>query len=255
MQVLATYNIKGGVGKTTSAVNLAYAAAREGQRVLVWDLDAQGAASFYFRVKPKIKGGLKKLLNFKHKLSDVIKETNYPNIDLIPADIKNRNLDVLLADKDQPDQRLTELLESVVKDYDVILLDCPPSLSMTSENVFRAAHGLLIPLIPTYLSVRAYQQLREFHEERGNQRLILMPFFSMVDIRRRLHCELVDGFYREHPEVLKIFIAYASVVEQMGRYRAPVQTFAASSPAAKAFVLLWHEIKKRLDKAARTPPE
>ena len=251
MRVLATYNIKGGVGKTTTAVNIAYAASREGQRVLVWDLDAQGAASFYFRVKPKIKGGFKKLLKHKRKLTDVIKETNYPNIDLVPADFKNRNLDVLLADSEAPEQRLAELLGTVADDYDIVLLDCPPSLSMTSENVFQAAHGLLIPLIPTYLSVRAYQQLRDFHENRLQLRLLLLPFFSMVDIRRQLHCELVDGFYKEHPEVLKTFIAYSSIVEQMGRYRAPVQSFAASAPAAKAFVLLWHEIKKRLDKASR----
>ena len=254
MRVLATYNIKGGVGKTTSAVNLAYAAAREGHRVLVWDLDAQGASSFYFRVKPKIKGGFKKLLNYKHKLSDAIKETNYPNIDLVPADFKNRNLDVMLAGKEHGDERLSELLDTVATEYDFVMLDCPPSLSMTSENVFTAVHGLLVPLIPTYLSIRAYQQLQVFQQDRrDNYQLLLMPFFSMVDKRRRLHCELVDGFYQDHPEVLKIFIAYSSIVEQMGRYQAPVQAFAASTPVAKAFFLLWHEIKKRLDKSARNP--
>jgi len=253
MWVLATYNIKGGVGKTTSAVNLAYAAAREGQRVLVWDLDAQGAASFYFRIKPKFKGGFKKLLNYKRKLTDAIKETNYPNIDLVPADFKNRNLDVMLADSKHSHQRLSELLETVVHEYDFVILDCPPSLSLTTENVLQAADGLLIPLIPTYLSIRAYQQLQVFQQDRNNDQLLLMPFFSMVDIRRRLHRDLVEGFYREHPEVMKIFITYSSVVEQMGQYRAPVQTYAASAPSAKAFFLLWHEIKKRLDKTAGKP--
>ena len=251
MWVLATYNIKGGVGKTTSAVNLAYAAAREGQRVLVWDLDAQGAASFYFRIKPKIKGGFKKLLNFKRKLADAIKETNYPNIDLVPADFKNRNLDVMLADSKHSQQRLSDMLRTVASEYDFVILDCPPSLSMTTENVFLAADGLLIPLIPTYLSIRAYKQLQVFQKDRNNHQLLLMPFFSMVDKRRRLHCDLVEGFYQQHPEVMKIFISYSSVVEQMGRYRAPVQAFAASTPAAKAFFLLWHEIKKRLDKSAK----
>jgi cellulose biosynthesis protein BcsQ len=254
MRVLATYNIKGGVGKTTSAVNLAYAAAKEGQRVLVWDLDAQGAASFYFRVKPKIKGGFKKLLNQKRQLIDAIKETNYPSIDLVPADFKNRNLDVMLADSKHAERRLTELLATVDQEYDLVFLDCPPSLSLTSENVFAAADALLIPLIPTYLSIRAYKQLRDYRNDSDGGKLMLMPFFSMVDIRRKLHCELVDGFHLDHPEVMRIFIAYSSVVEQMGRYRAPVHVFAGSSPVAKSFFLLWHEIRKRLEKLAPAAP-
>ncbi|MBF8269012.1 MAG: cobyrinic acid a,c-diamide synthase, partial [Gammaproteobacteria bacterium] len=121
------------------------------------------------------------------------------------------------------------------------------------ENVFLAADSLLVPLIPTYLSIRAYKQLQAYQQDQNDYRPLLMPFFSMVDKRRRLHCDLVEGFYQEHPEVMKIFISYSSIVEQMGHYRAPVQAFAASAPAAKAFFLLWHEIKKRLDKSAKNP--
>lgn len=246
MWVMATYNIKGGVGKTTTAVNLAYAASREGQRVLVWDLDAQGAASFYFRVKPKIKGGLKKLIRRKGWLEKSIKETNYENIDIIPADFSNRNMDVLLADSKHTKQKLNELLSSVADEYDLVLLDCPPSLSMTSENVFLAADILLVPIIPTYLSVRAYQQLKAYQKEEKIFGLQLLPFFSMVDKRRRLHREVVEEFYRDNPEVLKIFISYSSHVEQMGKYLAPLQTYAASTFVSKSFQLLWHEIRTRL---------
>ena len=251
---MATYNIKGGVGKTTAAVNLAYAAAREGQRMLVWDLDAQGAASYYFRIKPKIKGGFKKLLSHKRKLEDAIKETNYPNIDLVPADFSNRNLDVLLADSKHSKHRLSELLSPVEDEYDYIILDCPPSLSMTSENVFLVADALLIPLIPTYLSIRAYSQLKLFQGEYSEYRLLLAPFFSMVDKRRRLHRDLVEGFYRDNPEVMKIFIVYSSLVEQMGRYQAPVQTFASGSHVAKSYFLLWHEIQKSVNKSGHKLP-
>lgn len=250
MWVMATYNIKGGVGKTTSAVNLAYTAAREGDRVLVWDLDAQGAASFYFRVKPRIKGGFKKLLRHKRRLEDSIKETNYPNIDLVPADFSNRNMDVLLSDSKHARHRLTELLSPLVDDYDYIFLDCPPSLSLTSENVFLTADILLIPLIPTYLSVRAYKQLKSFQKDKGKYRVTLMPFFSMVDKRRQLHRELVEEFSRHNPELLKTFISYSSRVEQMGKYHAPIQTYDGSSHVSKSFLLLWHEIKKRLGRPA-----
>ena len=247
MQVLATYNIKGGVGKTTSAVNLAYTAAKEGHRVLVWDLDSQGAASFYFRIKPKLKGGIKKLIKFKHKLKDVIRETNYSNIDLVPADFSNRNMDLLLKDAKNSDLRLAHLISGVKHDYDYIFLDCPPSLSMTSENVFNAADFLLVPLIPTYLSVRAYKQLNKFRKDRNDYGIVLLPFFSMVDIRRRLHRDVVDEFYRENPEVLKTFIAYSSLVEQMGRYMAPLQTYALGTNVSKSFSLLWHEIFRRIN--------
>ena len=96
MRIYATYNIKGGVGKTTTAVNLAYLAAEAGLRTVLWDLDPQGAASFMFRVKPKVKGGGRALISGKRPLDDAIKGTDFDNLDLIPADFTYRNMDLLL---------------------------------------------------------------------------------------------------------------------------------------------------------------
>src|ERR1700739_2707145 len=96
MQIYATYNIKGGVGKTTTAVNLAYLAAESGLRPVLWDLDPQGAASFMFRVKPKVKGGGRALISGQRTLDDAIKGTDFDNLDLIPADFTYRNMDLLL---------------------------------------------------------------------------------------------------------------------------------------------------------------
>jgi cellulose biosynthesis protein BcsQ len=90
MRIYATYNIKGGVGKTTTAVNLAYLAAESGLRTVLWDLDPQGAASFMFRVKPKVKGGGRALISGKRPLDDAIKGTDFDNLDLIPADFTYR---------------------------------------------------------------------------------------------------------------------------------------------------------------------
>ncbi|MGZ4960500.1 MAG: ParA family protein, partial [Methylomonas sp.] len=90
MNVLAVYSIKGGVGKTASAVNLAYTAARNGYRTLVWDLDPQGASSYYFRIKPKIKGGSKDLITGKRELEGLIKGTDFENLHLLPADFSFR---------------------------------------------------------------------------------------------------------------------------------------------------------------------
>ena len=97
MRIYATYNIKGGVGKTTTAVNLAHLAAAEtGLRTVLWDLDPQGAASFMFRVKPRVKGGGKALISGTRTLDDAVKGTDFDNLDLIPADFTYRNMDLLL---------------------------------------------------------------------------------------------------------------------------------------------------------------
>lgn len=99
MKIVALYSIKGGVGKTSSAVNLAYISACKGYRTLVWDLDPQGASSFYFRVKPKVKGGSKDLIAGKRELEGLIKGTDFKNLDLLPADFSFRNLDLVLDAK------------------------------------------------------------------------------------------------------------------------------------------------------------
>lgn len=246
MWILATYNLKGGVGKTTASVNLSYAAARYSHQVLVWDLDPQGAATYYFRIKPGIKGGARKILCKKNSLDDSIKATNYSRLELVPADFSNRNLDLSLSEMKHSRQRLERALLPVSGDYDYIFLDCAPSISTTSENIFTVAQVLLIPLIPTYLSIRAYLQLKSYLAKHNEYEVMLMPFFSMVDKRKQLHREIFQNFYKEHPEVLRISIPYSSEVEQMGHYCAPVQTFAANSIAAKSFDLLWYEIQRRL---------
>lgn len=250
-RVLASYNFKGGVGKTAAAVNLAYTGSRRSRRVLVWDLDPQAAATFYFRVKPKIKGGGKKLVSGKRELADFIKATNYEYLDLMPADFSYRNLDLYLHKRNKTTERLAELLAPVLPEYDFVILDCPPGISLISENIFRAANALIIPLIPTYLSTRVYEKLKAYFEKRKSEFSVeLMPFLSMVDRRKRLHRDVTEEFSRRNPEVLHSSIAYASGVEQMGRHRAPVGAFAGASEEAQAFDSLWREITSRLDGTA-----
>lgn len=246
MKVVASYNIKGGVGKTATAVNLSYAAARSGARVLVVDLDPQGAATFYFRVKPKVKGGGKGLVSGKRDLDDLIKATDHDRLDLVPADFSFRNLDLLLDAEKKSKKRLAKLLKPLSGDYDIVVLDCPPSVSLVSEAVFHAADALVVPLIPTTLSLRTYDQLLAFRDEEKLSGLKLLPFFSMVDRRKTLHREVVDRFPTDHPEALTVHIPYASVIERMGTERAPIGEFAAGTAAAGAYETLWAEIAGRL---------
>jgi len=214
-----------------------------GLRFLLWDLDPQGASSYYFRIKARVKGGSAALLKKKSRLQAAIKGTDYERLDLIPADFSYRNLDLALDDQDKPRRWLGKLLHRLEDDYDFILLDCPPSISMLSENVLQAADALLVPLIPTHLSLRAYRQLRRFSEKMASAETRLLPFFSMVDRRRKLHREVVTEFASQHDNLLRTYIPYASIVEQMGQRRAPVTHFAPHSEPARAFMQLWNEVQ------------
>jgi cellulose biosynthesis protein BcsQ len=247
--VVACYNLKGGVGKTTAVVNLSYAAARSGRRVLLWDLDPQAAATYLFRVRPKVPGGGKALLAGRRELAECIKATNYPGLDLMPADFSYRKLERRMAARDRRSGRLAELVMPVRHEYDHVFLDCAPAISLVSENVFRAADVLLVPLIPTYLSVRVYERLKTWFLKHPEYDVRLLPFFSMADRRRRLHRETMVLAAREHPELLATCIWYSSVVERMGRQRAPLQECAPGHEISAAFNALWREVEERIEPA------
>ena len=250
MTIFGTYNIKGGVGKTTATVNLAWLSARDGFRTLVWDLDAQGAASFYFRVKPKVKGGSKALLKRKHVFAEQIKGTDFENLDLLPADFTYRYMDLILDDSKHSTERLSRVLAPITPDYDHIFLDCPPSISLLSENVFNASDVLLVPIIPTTLSLRTLHQLGEFLQRKEIQRPKVMPFFSLVDRRRKLHRDIMEQLPLKVGGMLSTPIPNASEVERMGIHRAPLGSFGNRWPAL-AYELLWGEIKGRLGYAKK----
>jgi chromosome partitioning protein len=243
--VLATYNIKGGVGKTSAAVNLAYLAAREGARTLLWDLDPQGASTYLFRVRPKVKGGGRKLVRGRSDVEALIKGTDFERLDLLPADFSYRHMDLALDGAKRPTRRLARVLAPLSEQYDYVFLDCPPSISLVSESVFEAADALLVPLIPATLSSRTFAQLREVTAADGGGPRV-MAFFSMVDGRKRLHREVMDSLAADHAEVLHSAIPSASDVERMGVHRTVVDGYAPKGRAALAYRALWREVRERL---------
>ena len=247
MKIVATYSIKGGVGKTSAAVNLGTLAARDGVRTMIWDLDPQGAASFLLRIEPKVKGGGRRLIRGKGDPLDAMKGTDIAGLDLLPADFSYRHLDIELDKRKKPLQRLRGVLGRLEDDYDLAILDCAPSISLVSESVFNAADLLLVPIIPSALSVRTFEQLQEFLARAWDSPPAVLGFLSMVDRRRKLHRELTESLPASLPAVCATAIPSASVVELMGVRRAPVVATLPSSPAAKAYVALWEQLRVALD--------
>ncbi len=246
MRVIGVYNIKGGVGKTSTAVNLAHLAAESGLRVLIWDLDPQAATTYYFRVQAKVRGGSKKMVRGKSELGDLIKGSDYPNLDLLPADFSYRKLDLLLDDSKHPTSQLSRLLDPLGCEFDLVILDSPPSISLLSENIFHVAEALLIPTIPTTLSLRTLEQLYDFLHKQQLQSLQRLPFFSMADRRKTMHQEMMQQLPRKYPEFLTSWIPYASDIERMGIHREPVTAFGRNTLAGRAYQRLWEEVIGRL---------
>ncbi len=245
MRVLAAYNIKGGVGKTATAVNLAYLSAYHGARTLVWDLDPQGAATFYFRVREKLGGG-KRHIRGKQDLDSLIRGTDFEQLDLLRASFAYRNMDQTLAGTKKPLKHFARLIRPLATDYDCLIFDCPPGINLVSESIFFASDALLVPTIPTILSLRCLDQLTDHLKREGPDSLRVLPFFSMVDSRKSMHKQICNASGGKHVCCLETRIPYASLVEQMGVYRAPINVYAARSPAAYAYRALWDEIQAEL---------
>ena len=242
---LAIFHLKGGVGKTAAAVNLSYLAAQSGEDTLVCDLDPQGSATYYFRVKPKVKSASKVLTKGgKHVLRN-LKGTDYDHLDLLPADLSHRNLVLDLDKAKRSKQRLQLAIAPLQGDYSYIMLDCPPTLSLIADNIFTASDRLLVPVIPTTLALRAYEQLLSFMQDQHYDDTKLIAFFSMVERSKKMHHSLMEETIGHDPHFLQSIIPYAADIEKMGLHREPVEVFAPRSRAAQAYRQLWTELQER----------
>lgn len=243
MTTIALYNLKGGVGKTASCVNFAYLSAADGYQTLLWDIDPQGSSSFYYRVKPKKPADILKMVSRGSELAESIMETDFEMLDVIPADNTSKGFDNLLEEMRSSKVRLKQQLRQVDKDYDFVFIDCPPGLNALSENIFNAADIVLMPVIPTTLSIRTYHMVKDYFKDHDIDMAKMMCFFTMVDLRKSMHNETMDELYRDK-RFFKNYIPYLSDVEKMGIYKAPVMEFANSSYAARSYRDLWEELKE-----------
>ena len=241
MRTLAVYNFKGGVGKTATAVNFGYLSAREGARTLVWDLDPQGAATFTFRIRAKLEGGARAILGSGGLMGSIR--------DLLPADFSCRHLDAELEQSERAEDRFRELIAPLAAHYDRLVLDCAPSISLVSENVFSTADALLAPTLPTPLSLRTLAKLVKHLKRRPASVPTpkVLPFLCMVDRRKALHREISAYVVEQGLGFLDAAIPYSSTVEKMASLRLPVCAFAPRDRASRAYEALWSEVLDRVE--------
>ena len=245
MIVYGIYNIKGGVGKTTASVNLSYLSSLDGNKTLLWDLDPQGSSTFYFDKEQGNDSNLKKIINGKVELKDVIKETDYRKLHIIPSNFSYRHMDTILDQVKKSKKRIKEALKELKNEYDVVFLDCPPGISILAENIFHACDYILVPTVPTPLCQRTYEQIISFFEEEELKESAVIPFLSMVEVRKSVHQSIMKELSRKIPNLFTSAIPFMADIEKMGIYKKPLEDFSPNSKAAASYRALWKEIKNK----------
>nr|WP_243843597.1 ParA family protein [Microbacterium endophyticum] len=239
VKVIGVYSVKGGVGKSTTAVNLAWEAAKD-HRVLLWDLDPQAAATYLLAVKPKLKGGAESLVGGKGKpkTARAVRKTAFERLDVLPGDDSYRDLEVALDAAKHSTRRIEKVLGPLANDYDVVILDCPPGSSLLAQAVIRASDLVVLPVVPSPLSARSLQQVRDVVSAEPKPPKIL-GFLSMADRRKTAHRNAIVDFPANEPDMSDIVIPATVVVERMGSERSPLGVVAPGSVAAQESSRLW----------------
>jgi cellulose biosynthesis protein BcsQ len=240
--IVAVYSAKGGVGKTTLAVNLAWAsAALSKRRTLLWDLDGQGAASYILGQQPggkSVKSGITR----DGDLSALVRPSSSAGIDILPADESLLMLDVALHDLGKR-RRLAKIAGELSANYDRIIIDAPPGLTDTSDQILRAADLVVVPVIPSALSQRSLDVIKDYVNRKKGPQVTLAPVFSMVDRRRGVHQSELEK-HKSWPA-----IPMASAYEKMAEERKAIgELMPRSSPPVEAVAQLWRRVEKALAK-------
>ena len=241
MGTIAVYNMKGGVGKTTMAVNLGWCSTQiSARRTLLWDLDPQAAASYILGQGLTVKDEASTVFGRKIDPEKLIRRSTVKNLDLLAADRSLRDLDRAFFEMNKK-KRLKKLIGALDDSYEHIILDCPPGLTETSAQILRAADVVIVPVIPSTLSERAFREVQQFLDGQSGRHPPLLPVYSMVDARRALHKKALE----RNPDWPTI--PMASAIEKMAFYKKPVLDIEPDGAAAEAYRNLWKGIERKLN--------
>jgi cellulose biosynthesis protein BcsQ len=167
---------------------------------------------------------------------------------VIPAEDPRRELDASQAGHVTSTVRLLRMRGPLAEQCDTLFMDCPPGISLLSESVLRGADALIVPVVPSPLSVRMLDGLVEYIAANGWTDLALLPVCSMVDWRKALHYEVFTMLRTRFPQMLPMGIPYSSEIERVARRRAPLNVFAPNSDPARLYRILWAEVQQRLSR-------
>ena len=252
MNIIACYSLKGGVGKTTTAINLAYLSAQEGNPTLLWDLDLQGSASLILSTAPLYQKSHKVLTQKKNKLNKQIQTTPFQKLDLLPADFSLHKITKKLYQEEKSDVSIAPLVKRLRKKYQTLIIDCPSGFDPLTQKIYNITDVVLTPVIPSPLSFETLDTLKkQLKKDRKDDNLLLFPFFSMVDRRRKLHKSVLSLHQNGKRGFLNTTIPYSSKAEQMVVNHAPLPSFDSHSQATKGYKSLWNEIKENIGMHAR----
>jgi chromosome partitioning protein len=248
-RVIALCNQKGGVGKTTSTINLGAALAEAGRRVLLIDFDPQGALSVGLGVNPhELDLTVYNLLMQRDvSIDEVLLKTGVPGLDLLPGNIDLSAAEVQLVSEVAREQTLARVLTPVLGEYDIILIDCQPSLGLLTVNALAASDGVIIPLECEYFALRGVALLMDTIyrvQERINPRLEVEGILATMYDSRTLHgrevlARVVDAF---GDKVFHTVIARTVRFPETTVAGEPITTYASSSTGATAYRQLAREV-------------
>ena len=255
-RIIAMCNQKGGVGKTTTTINLGAALAEVGRRVLIVDFDPQGAASVGLGINAhELDTTIYNLLLERHvDIHDVIRPTAHANLHVLPANIDLSAAEVQLVGEVARESVLSRVLRPVADEYDVILVDCQPSLGLLTVNALTAAHGVLIPLECEFFALRGVALLVETIEkvrDRLNPRLEMDGIVATMYDPRTLHArEVVSRVHEAFGDALfHTVIARTVKFPDASVAAEPITTYAPTHRGALAYRQLARELIARGDSA------
>jgi len=248
-KIVAIVNQKGGVGKTTSAVNISACLAQKGKRVLLIDNDPQGNATSGLGIDKNKEKSTYDVIISDTKITEAIVETSIKNLHICPSNINLAGAEVELVSMMSREMRLKEKVEEIENDYDYILIDCPPSLGLLTINSFTTANSLLIPIQCEYYALEGVGQLmntinlvkRQLNKSLYVEGVIL----TMNDSRTNLSAQVINevkGYFKDN--VYKTIIPRNIKLSEAPSYGMPITTYDPRSKGAKCYQKLTEEILK-----------